>query len=169
MFIAQRFKKRNAFLEISQLEIVYGLWKNCRLRRWKQISVSDQGRIPFVLGCPWFWASLTTYCFWVLRSCRLSGTRTIPAVSAAWCAPRPWMGCLSLWTKTATSTAWQTTTSETQDIYNNVSWLWILFRITQDLAQFKKTSHFICFFFFVQLVGNSKADRPRGTREIDFA
>lgn len=49
----------------------------------------------------------------ILRSCRLSGTRTTPAVFAAWCAPRLWMGCLSPWTITATSTAWQTTTSET--------------------------------------------------------
>lgn len=53
----------------------------------------------------------------ILRSCRLWGTRTIPAVSAVWCAPRLWTGCPSPWTNTATSTASQTTTSEAYDAF----------------------------------------------------
>lgn len=47
-----------------------------------------------------------------VRSCRPWGTRTTPAASAAWSAPRRWTACRSPWTSTATSTASQTTTSE---------------------------------------------------------
>lgn len=47
-----------------------------------------------------------------LRSCRPSATRTTPAASAVWFAPRLWTAFLLLLTITATSTAWQTTTSE---------------------------------------------------------
>lgn len=47
-----------------------------------------------------------------LRSCRPSATRTTPAASAVWFAPRLWTAFLLLLTITVTSTAWQTTTSE---------------------------------------------------------
>lgn len=47
-----------------------------------------------------------------LRSCRPSATRTTPAASAVWFAPRLWTVFLLLSIITATSIAWQTTTSK---------------------------------------------------------